>query len=317
MSFFMKGIVLLLLFSSIGFSQVIEDGDYFFISKHSGNCIDVESLSDKAKIVQAICQEVESQKFHLTHISDDHYSISNISIGDSSNTNGSHLYKSSTPDEFKIIKENNSYKIKSSTSGKYITSKPYSNKIIQYYGNKSQEQLWNITTNIDEKDVIPKEEFFNDFSLYNEGESIINGNCPSAVTKEMDFRNGLCEKVSKIDMKTSGIYYFEYTVVAGTAHPYHYVGLGFHHKSDIYLQNKTSKKIGWVIDFYKGEIRFYADDAPYIGLGSSTGQSFDGNTYSFDTSRDYLYLGIGNGASAGGTLIRFSDTITMKDLMTE
>ncbi len=137
-----------LLLSTSMYSQVIEDGTYYMLSKHSGNCVALESSKDKAKVEQSVCEDIASQKFYFTHISDDYYTISNLTVGQDSDTNGAHIYNSDQGDEFKIEQIDTSYTIKSKNSGKYITAKPYTNEVIQYFGHADKEQLWAITENI-------------------------------------------------------------------------------------------------------------------------------------------------------------------------
>ena len=136
-----------LLISSNLWAQVIEDGNYALVSQHSGNCIELESSQENAKAIQTVCENKETQKFTFTHISNDNYTISNLSIGQNSDTNGAHIYNTPPANEFTIEKIDAYYKIKSKENGRYLTAKPYSNDIIQYQKHPESDQLWHLTEN--------------------------------------------------------------------------------------------------------------------------------------------------------------------------
>jgi len=129
-------------------AQVIPDGSYFISSVQSGDCVEIEKAEENGKIIQAVCEDKISQKFDLSHISDDNYTISTLAVGHNSKTNGAHIYNSNQADEFKIEQQGTSYKIKSTHSTKYITGKIHSNEIVQYNGHSSDAQLWDISTEL-------------------------------------------------------------------------------------------------------------------------------------------------------------------------
>lgn len=168
-----------ILLSANMYAQVIENGTYNIVSKYSGDCVELESLNENAKIIQSICADKETQKFEFNHIENDYYTISSLSVGQNSNTNGAHIYKSTEEDQFKIKmkkKNNNFFRIIEKDGGKYLTVKPHTNEIVQYHGHGGSDQLWKIVSDISDIDIpdINNEITFNGI-IYNEIVSPITG----------------------------------------------------------------------------------------------------------------------------------------------
>ena len=129
------------------YAQILPNGTYSVVSKYSGDCVELESLDESAKIIQSICTDRETQKFEFTHIENNYYTISNLAVGQNSNTNGAHIYNSNESDQFKVkVKKKNSkfFRIIEKDSSKYLTAKPHSNEIVQYHGHGGSDQLWKI-----------------------------------------------------------------------------------------------------------------------------------------------------------------------------
>ena len=145
-----------LLLSTSLYAQVIENGTYFIVSEYSGDCVELDSADENIKAVQAVCKDKEAQKFAFTNVGDDNYTISSLGVGENSQSNGAHVYNTATAEEFKVESvDNRYYKIKSNTSGKYLTSKPYSNEVIQYKKHNSDDQLWFIIDDYNLIDALP------------------------------------------------------------------------------------------------------------------------------------------------------------------
>ena len=115
MKVFRKSLVVLsgLLLSMNIYAQVIADGSYYIISEHSGDCVELNAIDENIKAIQSTCKDTESQKFTLTHSTDDKYTISSLAIGQPTQSNGTYIYNSATVDDFKIELINGFYKIKS------------------------------------------------------------------------------------------------------------------------------------------------------------------------------------------------------------
>jgi hypothetical protein len=142
----------------------LDEGNYFIKSKHSGECLEIESLENNSKLIQAKCDYTnDMQKFKITNIENSIYYISNLAVGNKSKDNGVHLFNSSTPDEFRLIPNtaNSAFNVKSTRSNKLLTLIPYTNEVIQYYDHGSKEQFWKfINEDEDNSDSIPSNALF-------------------------------------------------------------------------------------------------------------------------------------------------------------
>ncbi|RXJ68238.1 hypothetical protein CRV08_08270 [Halarcobacter ebronensis] len=126
------------------------DGKYSIQSIQTGYCLDIEDMENNAKIIQLPCKEdKESQKFDFFKVDNKIYTISSLSIGNNSKSNGAHIYNTNEADEFLLEEQTNAeiYKIKSNFSKKYFTSKIFTNDVVQYNGHNTDAQLWRITKN--------------------------------------------------------------------------------------------------------------------------------------------------------------------------
>lgn len=150
----MKKIIFILLLSiSIINANSIQTGAYHVISKHSGECLDLENSKENAKLVTRKCEkEKDTQKFFFDKQSSNKFLISSLKLPLNSKSNGLHIFNMQESDDFIVEKNRSSFKIRIKKTNKYLTVKPYSNEVIQFYGNDTKEQKWTIIKNLEDID---------------------------------------------------------------------------------------------------------------------------------------------------------------------
>jgi hypothetical protein len=125
--------------------NAMENGSYKIKSLYSGKCLEIETLENNSKLIQSKCIDRETQKFTITNVEKNIYTISNIAAENKSGDNGIQFFSSLNPEEFILTEfNNNTFWIRSRSSKKFLTLIPYSDVVIQSNGNGNKEQFWKI-----------------------------------------------------------------------------------------------------------------------------------------------------------------------------